>query len=339
MKRIYLSGYVGYDLTSGMVKQWLDEANGEEIEIHLNTQGGVVTEGIAIYDLIDKYTGKKSCLMGGLVASIGSYIATACQKVTAQDITVYMVHNAANWCFGDYKDMQNEAESLQKLNKHIADRLSRFSGKPLEDVLKLMDEETWYYGKEIVDAGFATDFLETGKASDQASNVLDIEKYKYHERLKSVAAYFGTPPDKPKEEEEMKFEDFLNAAKDFVKSGEYKLDAALDLFGAKDKLITDEQKAKLDALGDADPSELKKKAEDAEKAALNVQLDAAFGKDGLLRDYANRCIAQNMKIEDIQKDPIAQKLAAEKAAGSLDVVVDPKDTEQKTVGGKIVAKY
>ena len=238
MKRIYLSGYVGYDLTSGMVKQWLDEADGEEIEIHLNTQGGVVTEGIAIYDLIDKYTGKKSCLMGGLVASIGSYIATACQKVTAQDITVYMVHNAANWCFGDYHDMQNESESLEKLNKHIADRLSRFSGKPLEEVLKLMDEETWYYGKEIVDAGFATDFLETGKASDQASNVLDIEKYKYHERLKSVAAYFGTPPDKPKEEE-MKFEDFLTAAKDFVKSGEFKLDGALDLFGAKDKLITD----------------------------------------------------------------------------------------------------
>jgi len=337
MKRIYLSGYIGYDLTSTMVKQWLDEANGEEVEIHLNTQGGIVTEGIAIYDLIDKYTGKKSCLMGGLVASIGSYIATACQKVVAQDITVYMVHNAANWCFGDYHDMQNEAESLEKLNKHIADRLSRFSKKGIDEVLNLMDEETWYYGKEIVDAGFATDFLETGKASDQASNVLDIEKYKYHERLKMVAAYFGEPP-KPKEEA-MKFEDFLNAAKDFVKSGEYKLDAALDLFGAKDKLITDKQKAALDALGDNDPAELIKKANDAEKAALDVQLDAAFGKDGLLRDYANRCIAQNMKIEDIQKDPIAQKLAAEKAAGTLDVIVDPKETEQKTVGGKIVAKY
>ena len=64
MKRIYLSGYIGYDLTSTMVKQWLDEANGEEVEIHLNTQGGIVTEGIAIYDLIDKYTGKKKLSHG-----------------------------------------------------------------------------------------------------------------------------------------------------------------------------------------------------------------------------------------------------------------------------------
>jgi ATP-dependent protease ClpP protease subunit len=337
MKRIYLSGYVGYDLTSGMVKQWLDEADGEEIEIHLNTQGGVVTEGIAIYDLIDKYTGKKSCLMGGLVASIGSYIATACQKVTAQDITVYMVHNAANWCFGDYHDMQNESESLEKLNKHIADRLSRFSGKPLEEVLKLMDEETWYYGKEIVDAGFATDFLETGKASDQASNVLDIEKYKYHERLKSVAAYFGTPPDKPKEEE-MKFEDFLTAAKDFVKSGEFKLDGALDLFGAKDKLITDKQKAALDALGENDPAELIKKAKEAEKAALNAQLDEAFGKEGNLRLYADEQTEKGKTIDEIRKMPIAVALAAERAAG-VNQVVDPPANPKPTDGEKIVVSY
>jgi len=338
MKRIYLSGYVGYDLTSTMVKQWLDEANGEEIEIHLNTQGGVVTEGIAIYDLIDKYTGKKSCLMGGLVASIGSYIATACQKVTAQDITVYMVHNAANWCFGDYKEMKNESESLEKLNKHIADRLSRFSGKPLEDVLNLMDEETWYYGKEIVDAGFATDFLETGKASDQASNVLDIEKYKYHERLKSVAAYFGNPPEKPKEEE-MKFEDFLTAAKDFVKSGEFKLESALDLFGAKDKLITDKQKAALDALGEDDPKALKDQLAEAKKKAVNAELDQAFGKDGNLRMYADEQIEKGKTVDEIRKMPIAVALAAERAAG-IDQIVEqkPKD-EQTTVGDKIIASY
>ena len=338
MKRIYLSGYIGYDLTSTMVKQWLDEANGEEVEIHLNTQGGIVTEGIAIYDLIDKYTGKKSCLMGGLVASIGSYIATACQKVVAQDITVYMVHNAANWCFGDYHDMQNEAESLEKLNKHIADRLSRFSKKGIDEVLNLMDEETWYYGKEIVDAGFATDFLETGKASDQASNVLDIEKYKYHERLKSVAAYFGNPPEKPKEEE-MKFEDFLTAAKDFVKSGEFKLESALDLFGAKDKLITDKQKAALDALGEDDPKALKDQLAEAKKKAVNAELDQAFGKDGNLRMYADEQIEKGKTINEIRKMPIAVALAAERAAG-IDQIVEqkPKD-EQTTVGDKIIASY
>jgi ATP-dependent protease ClpP protease subunit len=338
MKRIYLSGYIGYDLTSTMVKQWLDEANGEEVEIHLNTQGGIVTEGIAIYDLIDKYTGKKSCLMGGLVASIGSYIATACQKVTAQDITVYMVHNAANWCFGDYHDMQNEAESLEKLNKHIADRLSRFSKKGIDEVLNLMDEETWYYGKEIVDAGFATDFLETGKASDQASNVLDIEKYKYHERLKSVAAYFGNPPEKPKEEA-MKFEDFLTAAKDFVKSGEFKLESALDLFGAKDKLITDKQKAALDALGEDDPKALKDQLAEAKKKAVNAELDEAFGKDGNLRMYADEQIEKGKTVDEIRKMPIAVALAAERAAG-IDQIVEqkPKD-EQTTVGDKIIASY
>ncbi|MGE4526576.1 MAG: hypothetical protein AB7D24_11905, partial [Sphaerochaeta sp.] len=144
------------------------------------------------------------------------------------------------------------------------------------------------------------------------------------ERLKSVAAYFGEPP-KPKEEK-MEFKDFLTAAQGFVKSGEFKLEDAVDLFGAKDKLITEKQKAALDALGDADPAELKTKAEQAEKAALNAKLDAAFGKDGNLRTYADRCIAQNMSIEDIQKDPIALVLSANRAAG-LDVIVDEKKPE------------
>jgi hypothetical protein len=256
----------------------------------------------------------------------------------AQDITVYMVHNAANWCFGDYHDMQNEAESLEKLNKHIANRLSRFSKKGIDEVLNLMDEETWYYGKEIVDAGFATDFLETGKASDQASNVLDIEKYKYHERLKSVAAYFGNPPEKPKEEA-MKFEDFLTAAKDFVKSGEFKLESALDLFGAKDKLITDKQKAALDALGEDDPKALKDQLAEAKKKAVNAELDEAFGKDGNLRMYADEQIEKGKTVDEIRKMPIAVALAAERAAG-IDQIVEqkPKD-EQTTVGDKIIASY
>jgi hypothetical protein len=154
----------------------------------------------------------------------------------------------------------------------------------------------------------------------------------------SVAAYFGNPPEKPKEKA-MKFEDFLTAAKDFVKSGEFKLESALDLFGAKDKLITDKQKAALDALGEDDPKALKDQLAEAKKKAVNAELDEAFGKDGNLRMYADEQIEKGKTVDEIRKMPIAVALAAERAAG-IDQIVEqkPKD-EQTTVGDKIIASY
>ena len=114
------------------------------------------------------------------------------------------------------------------------------------------------------------------------------------------AAYFGNPPEKPKEEA-MKFEDFLTAAKDFVKAESSSLNPALDLFGAKDKLITDKQKAALDALGEDDPKALKDQLAEAKKKAVNAELDQAFGKDGNLRMYADEQIEKGKTIDEIAR--------------------------------------
>lgn len=341
MKRIRLAGYVGWDITPEAVQAALTEAGGAPIEIHLTTEGGLISDGIAIYDLIDKYEGEKVCLMGGLVASIGSYIATACPKVIAQDITVYMIHNAHNSCYGDHKAMTSNAVYLEKQTEHIADRLSRFTGKKKEDLLEMMDAETWLYGKDILDAGFATDYIETGKAKEDPENVLTEERFKYHERLKSVAALRGeVPPPKPKEEK-MDRKEFLEKAKGFIKSGEFTFDDAVELFGARDQIITEKQKETLNVLGEDDPAELRAKAKAAEIAALNVQLDEAFGKEGTLRTYAQGCVERGMSIEDIQKDPVAIDLAAKRADSSVNVIepAEGDDENKDDDGDVVIARY
>ena len=320
MKKIYLSGYVGWELVPSDVKRFLDEAAGEEIEIHLNTTGGSIYDGIAIYDLIDKYEGKKTMILGGIVASIGSYIATSCPVVVAQDISIFMVHNASNCVCGDAETMRNEAEALDKLNSHIADRLSRFTGVDKEAMLKLMDDESWYYGQEIVDAKFATKFLETGSVGNgDAGNAIAFAKHQYHEGLKRVAAFVGDPPKKPKEKV-MTFKEFMEAANSFVESKELTLEGALALFGASDRLITDDQKARLsalDALGIKDPATeiaaLKAESEAARKTVVDAMLESAFGKDdgkNLLRQRANELTLSGKTIDEIRKDPIAIALAS-----------------------------
>lgn len=316
MKVLRFSGYVGWQLTSEMVSTALKDLNGEDIEVHLNTQGGSIYQGMEIYDHFASYEGKKTLIMGALVASIGSYIATAFDRVIAQDITIFMIHNASDCVCGDYKEIRNAADALEKLNKHIADRLSRKSGKPVDEVLALMDKESWYYGQEIVDAGFANEFRETGKASGE--NAVEIAKTKYHDGLKKVAAFLGEPPSRPKEET-MTFKEFMEQAANFVKTKEFTLDGALDLFGAKDRLMSDAQQNALKELGELDPKELKAKAAAAEKVVLDAKLDAAFGKpdaENTLRAFADAMIKTGMAIDAIKDHPVAKALAKVRAEGT-----------------------
>ncbi len=330
MKVLNFSGYVGWQLTSDMVGEALKGLDGEDIEVHLNTQGGSVYQGIAIYDLFANYSGKKTLYMGGLVASIGSYIATAFDRVIAQDITIYMIHNASDCVCGDYKMLRKEADALEKLNRHIADRLSRFSGKSVDAILELMDAESWYYGQEIVDAGFAMEFKVTGKA-DTTANVLEIAKFKYHDGMKRVAAFMDAPPAKPKEEgKTMTFKEFMENAANFVKSNEFTLEGALDLFGAKNRLMTEAQKNALDELGDLDPKVLKASAAAAEKVVFDAKMDAAFGKpdpENKLRAFAETCAKFKMPIDEIIAHPVAVELAKVRAEGT-DGFLETDDTKK-----------
>ena len=334
MKIIRLSGYVGFDITSASVADALASANGEDIEVHLNTQGGQVYEGIAIYDLFANYSGGKTLIMGGLVASIGSYIATAFDKVIAQDISIYMIHNVSTCVCGDYLELRKEADALEKLNGHVGDRLARFSKKSNEDILGLMAAESWYYGKEIIDGGFATEYRETGKGN-LGTNDVDIAKLKYHNGMKQVAAFLGEPPKKPKEEKIMTLQEIIDAMAPFIASGEFKFEQAVALFKAEDRLITEEQTEKLNALGEQDVADLIARAEAADKLVQDTAMDEAFGKEGLLRDFANTSIKAGLTIDEIKTNPVALALAAKNAAGEDEQgIVEHKDEEAPAKGPK-----
>ena len=334
MKIIRLSGYVGFDITSASVADALASANGEDIEVHLNTQGGQVYEGVAIYDLFANYSGGKTLIMGGLVASIGSYIATAFDKVIAQDISIYMIHNVSTCVCGDYLELRKEADALEKLNGHVGDRLARFSKKSNEDILGLMAAESWYYGKEIIDGGFATEYRETGKGN-LGTNDVDIAKLKYHNGMKQVAAFLGEPPKKPKEKKIMTLQEIIDAMAPFIASGEFKFDQAVALFKAEDRLITSEQTEKLNALGEQDVADLIARAEAADKLVHDTAMDEAFGKEGLLRDFANTSIKAGLTIDEIKTNPVALALAAKNAAGEDEQgIVEHKDEETPAKGPK-----
>jgi hypothetical protein len=197
-----------------------------------------------------------------------------------------------------------------------------------------MGDESWYYGKEIIDAGFATEYRETGKGN-LGTNDIDIAKLKYHNGMKQVAAFLGEPPKKPKEKKTMTLQEIIDAMAPFIANGEFTFDQAVALFKAEDKLITAEQTEKLNALGEQDVADLIARAEAADKLVQDTAMDEAFGKEGLLRDFANTSIKAGLTIDEIKTNPVALALAAKNAAGEDEQgIVEHKDEEAPAKGPK-----
>ena len=175
MKKIVISGAIGYwGVEAFDIRNQLEAANGEDVEVDISSEGGSVFDGVEIYNLFSSY--KKDfpnagmiCNIKSLAASMGSYIAinNIFDLVTTEDNASMMIHNPLNVVAGDYQVMRKNADFLERLAKMMSRAYSNRSGKSIDDIQKMMDDETWLFGKEIVDEGFADQVINTENSKDK----------------------------------------------------------------------------------------------------------------------------------------------------------------------------
>src|SRR5690242_11434898 len=80
-----------------------------DLEIHLNTAGGVVSDGVTIYNALKRHAGNKSVIIDGIAASIGSVIAMAGDEVLMGPGSMVMIHEGQGVCSGDADEMRKMA--------------------------------------------------------------------------------------------------------------------------------------------------------------------------------------------------------------------------------------
>lgn len=167
---IRLSGVVGKDFDADSVAEQLKNMTGD-ITINLSSPGGSFFVGAEIFNELRRYRGKKTVKMGSLVASAASYIACAGDEVIASDNSSYMIHEVSSAAEGTVGEIRRQADLVEKLNGFICKRLAERSKKSESEIRALMAAETWYYGQEIVDAGFADRLEATGQATERTAAV------------------------------------------------------------------------------------------------------------------------------------------------------------------------
>ncbi|HCX2913811.1 TPA: Clp protease ClpP [Staphylococcus aureus] len=127
----------------------------EDIDIIINSGGGDVYSGSEIYTSLKAYPGKVNIKIVGVAASAASVIAMAGDYIEMSPTAQMMIHNAWTVAMGDTNEMQKAVDMLDSVNKGIANAYINKTGKTEDEILSLMNKETWFNAQDAVEHGFA----------------------------------------------------------------------------------------------------------------------------------------------------------------------------------------
>ncbi len=129
------------------------------LNVRLNSPGGLVFDGVAIYNALAQHSAKVVVSIEGIAASIASVIAMAGDEIRIGEAANIMIHKPWSFAMGDAETMRKEADVLDILEAGIVDIYAARTGKSVEDLKVLVAAETWFRGKQAVDEGFADEVI------------------------------------------------------------------------------------------------------------------------------------------------------------------------------------
>ena len=157
----WIYDYFGVEAVSPQdVETQLEKANGQELEVEINSGGGDVFAGSEIYTSLKEYKGMVIAKIVGVAASAASLPAMAANKVVISPTAQIMIHNVSVYGGGgDYRDMEHYAEMLKNYNVSIANAYQLKTDMNQEELLDLMNKETWMNAQKAVELKFADEIM------------------------------------------------------------------------------------------------------------------------------------------------------------------------------------
>ena len=131
---------------------FLNEVGDRNLNIYINSPGGNVFAGIAIYNMLKRHKGYKTVYIDGIAASIASVISMCGDRIVCPSNAYFMIHKPLLSTYGNANDLREIAETLDKLEEGILNiyKTKLQEGVELETIKKMVDEETWLTGEDAV---------------------------------------------------------------------------------------------------------------------------------------------------------------------------------------------
>lgn len=159
-------------ITASSVVNFLAELDEdvEEVTVRINSPGGSVPEGTAIYNALRKAPQRVVAHVDGVAASMASVIAMAADEIHMSKGSMMMVHNAHSITMGNAKDHEDAAKVLRSVSGQLAGIYADRAKRPSEEIQALMDSESWLTAEDAVKEGLA-DFTEEPNMEDVAASL------------------------------------------------------------------------------------------------------------------------------------------------------------------------
>lgn len=150
------------------VNKLLEEIKDDEVELHINSYGGSVFAGIAIYNIL-KNSGKKiTAYIDGACASAATFILMAASTIFMPENTQLLVHRASTFGWGNCKDLRAIADDLDHLDQTtlVPTYKARFTGSE-EELLELLDKDEWLDANKAKEYGFVDEVIKLEKPQEE----------------------------------------------------------------------------------------------------------------------------------------------------------------------------
>lgn len=214
---IQIYGYIGEDwwdpASSNTVKRVDAELRrigaDQDVTVYINSPGGDMFEGFAIYNRLTEHRGGVTVKILGLAASAASVIAMAGQERLIGTMAFLMIHNCWTCACGNRHDFAQMVAAMTEFDSASAEMYAQVSGQSEADVALMMDDESWLGARKAVELGFATGYLQDSEAVEQgdpgnvqhkAARVVDLALARQgmtRSQRRQIAAQFkvsaGTP--------------------------------------------------------------------------------------------------------------------------------------------------
>jgi len=179
------------------------------LNIYINSGGGDVFAGLAIYSMLKRHPAQKNVYIDGLAASIASVIAMAGDTVYMPKNAMLMIHKAWTMAIGNANDLRKLADDMDKIDQSILTTYQDKTGLEPEKITEMVNAETWLTAEETVTLGFA-DVIEESKQIAASMNKdyltmngLSFDLSRFRNPPKQALASLETEPlvnDPPKEQ-------------------------------------------------------------------------------------------------------------------------------------------
>lgn len=157
-----------------------ENKNASTIKLRVNSRGGDVIDGFAIYNLLNEHPARVEVDVDALAASMASVIIMAADEIRMAENAMVMIHNPWSVGMGDAEELRATADVLDKMRDQIANAYVVRTGLGRDEVLAMMDAETWLSAKEAKDKGFADVVKPSKKGAAKKKALASLDLSEFH---------------------------------------------------------------------------------------------------------------------------------------------------------------